>query len=162
VWRMILRLLEEQRDPDGLLGDPVARQTFTDLFLQTVLSRLPHNHTARLECPTGAAIPHHLRRAEAFMDDAADQPISMDDVAAAAGCATATLYAAFRRFRDTTPLAALRGIRLRRVREALRAANNEVSIRRIARRFGFTNPSRFIAAYGKQFGEHPNETRRRG
>jgi transcriptional regulator GlxA family with amidase domain len=31
----------------------------------------------------------------------------------------------------------------------------------IARRFGFTNPSRFIAAYGKQFGEHPNETRRR-
>ncbi len=73
-----------------------------------------------------------------------------------------TLYAAFRRFRDTTPLAALRAIRLRRVREALRAADDEVSTRSIARRFGFTNPSRFIAAYGKQFGEPPNETRRRG
>ncbi len=161
VWRMILRLLEELRDPDGLLSEPVARETFTDLFLQTVLTRLPHNHTARLERPTGRAIPRHLRRAEAFMHASADQPISMSDAAAAAGCGTATLYAAFRQFRDTTPLAALHGMRLRRVREALQAADDEVSTRSIARRFGFTNPSRFIAAYGKQFGEHPNETRRR-
>jgi transcriptional regulator GlxA family with amidase domain len=122
VWRMILRLLEELHDPDGLLGDPVARETFTDLFLQTVLSRLPHNHTARLERPTATAIPGHLRRAEAFMHASADRPISMDDVAAAAGCATATLYAAYRQFRDTTPLAALHAMRLRRVREALQAA----------------------------------------
>ena len=161
VWRMFMRLLEEERDPDGLMSEPVARETFTDLFLQTVLTRLPHNHTARLERPTGAAVPRHLRRAEAFMHAFADQPITMGDVAAAAGCATATLYAAFRQFRDTTPLAALHAVRLRRVREALRAAEDGVATRSIARRFGFTNPSRFIAAYGRQFGEHPNETRRR-
>ncbi len=162
AWRMILRLLEELRDPDGLMSEPVARETFTDLFLQTVLTRLPHNHSARLERPTGAAIPRHLRRAEAFMHAAADQPIVIDDVAAKAGCGTATLYAAFRQFRDTTPLAALHAIRLRRVREALQAADDTISTRSIARRYGFTNPSRFIVAYGKQFGEHPNETRRRG
>jgi AraC-like DNA-binding protein len=162
VWRMIMRLLEELRDPEGVMSDPVARETFNDLFLQTVLSRLQHNHTARLERPAGAAIPRHVRRAEAFMHAAADQPISMDDVAAAAGCGTTTLYAAFRQFRDTTPLAALHGIRLRRVREALQATDDDVSTRSIARRFGFTNPSRFIAAYSKQFGERTNETRRRG
>ncbi len=162
VWRMVVRLFEELRDPDGLLTEPVARETFTDLFLQTVLSRLPHNHTPRLERPTGTAVPRHLRRAEAFMHASADQPITMGDVTAAAGCGTATLYAAFRQFRDTTPLAALHAIRLGRVREALRAADDEDSTPSIARRFGFTNPSRFIAAYGKRFGEHPNETRRRG
>lgn len=162
AWRMMLHLLDEVRDPDGLLSEPVARETFTDLFLQTILSRLRHNYTDRLERPVAAAIPAHLRRAEAFMRASADQPITMPDVAAAAGCGTATLYAAFRRFRETTPLAVLHAIRLQCVREALQAADDRVSARSIARRFGFTNPSRFIAAYVKQFGEHPQETRRRG
>jgi AraC-like DNA-binding protein len=160
VWRMITHLLEETRDPEGLTSDPVARETFTDLFLQTVLSRLQHNYTSRLERPTGVAIPRHVRRAEAFMHANADQPIAMADVAVAAGCGTATLYAAFRQFRGTTPLAALHAIRLQRVREALREADDQISTRAIARRFGFTNPSRFLAAYGKRFGEHPNEARR--
>ncbi len=57
VWRMFMRLLEELHDPDGLMSEPVARETFTDLFLQTVLTRLHHNHTARLERPSGTAIP---------------------------------------------------------------------------------------------------------
>jgi AraC-like DNA-binding protein len=162
VWRMITRLLEETRDPDGLTGDPIARETFTDLFMQTVLSRLRHNYTARLVRPPGAAIPRHVRLAEAFMHASADRPITMADVSDAAGCATATLYAAFRRFRSITPLAALHRIRLQRVRDILRETGDEVSTHTIARRFGFTNPSRFLAAYGSQFGEHPNEVRRRG
>jgi len=70
--------------------------------------------------------------------------------------------AAFRQFRGVTPLTALHAIRLQRVREALREADDQIPTRTIARRFGFTNPSRFLAAYGKQFGEHPNEARRRG
>ena len=161
VWRMVMHLMAELRDPDGLASEPVARETFTDLFLQTVLSRLHHNYTARLERLVDTAIPRHVRRAEAFMRASADQPITMPDVAAAAGCGTATLYAAFRQFRNTTPLAVLHRMRLQQVREALQAADDDVSTRSIARRFGFTNPSRFIAAYGQQFGERPNETRRR-
>jgi AraC-like DNA-binding protein len=35
-----------------------------------------------------------------------------------------------------------------------------VSTGSIARRFGLTNPSRFVAAYGKEFGGQPGETRR--
>ncbi len=158
---MILRLLEELHDPDGLISEPVARETFTDLFLQTVLGKLQHNYTAGLERPACTTVPRYVRRAEAFMHASADQPITMVDVAAAAGCRMATLYAAFRQFRDTTPLAALHGIRLQCVREELRKASNQELTRTIARRFGFTNPSRFLAAYGKQFGEHPNAARRR-
>ena len=161
VWRQLMYMMEELRDPGGLFSEPVSHKTFTDLFLQTALSRLPHNYTARLDRPASAAVPRHVRRAEAFMRDQADKPLSMVDVAAAAGCGTATLYAAFRRFRDTTPLAALHAIRLEHVREALQGADDAAPIRGIARRYGFTNPSRFAAAYGKQFGEHPNETRRR-
>ncbi|MBV9578478.1 MAG: helix-turn-helix transcriptional regulator, partial [Chloroflexi bacterium] len=161
VWRMVLHFMEELRDPEGLLIEPVAFETFTDLFMQTVLSRLHHNYAGRLERSVDTAVPRHVRRAEAFMRAFADQPITMPDVVAAAGCGTATLYASFRRFRNTTPLAVLHRMRLQLVREALQTAEDGVSTGSIARRFGFTNPSRFIAAYGKEFGELPNETRRR-
>ena len=161
VWRMIMCLMAELRDPHGLISEPIARETFTDLFLQTILSRLTHNYTERLERSRDTAIPRYVQRAEAFMRASADQPITMPEVAAAAGCGTATLYAAFRRFRNTTPLAVLHRMRLQLVREALQTADHCVSTRSVARRFGFTNPSRFIAAYGKAFGEPPNGTRPR-
>jgi AraC-like DNA-binding protein len=160
VWRLVTRLLEELRDPEGLTTETSTRETFTDLLLQALLDRLPHNHSVQMKRPVATAIPAHLRRAEAFMDSHADKPITMTDVAAAAGCGTATLYAAFRQFRETTPLAALHAIRLEHVRGALQSGDVEGSTREIARRFGFTNPSRFLAAYGKRFGERPNETRR--
>ena len=92
----------------------------------------------------------------------ADRPIRLADIAAAAGCSLSALQAAFRRFRDTTALGALRDIRLRRARETLLKANDDEATGTIARRFGFTNPSRFIAAYGRCFGERPSETRRKG
>ncbi len=162
VHRLIANLLDELRDPDGLAADPVALETFTELLLQTVLHRLEHNYASRLGGPRAAAAPRHLRRAEAFMHASADRPIVLADIAAAAGCSLGSLRAAFRRFRDTTPLTALHDVRLQRVREALMAAGSDETTRAIARRFGFTNPSRFIAAYGRRFGEHPRETRRRG
>ncbi len=159
VWRLINYLLDELRDPDGLAADPVARETFTDLFAQTMLNRLPHNYTPHLTRRQPTAIPGHLRRAEAFMTAAADQPISLADVAEAAGCRTGTLNAAFRQFRGTTPLAALHGVRLQCVRDALLRADEGDRTGAIARRFGFSNPSRFIKAYGDKFGERPAETR---
>ncbi|HVZ07587.1 helix-turn-helix transcriptional regulator [Rhodopila sp.] len=161
VRRLIDHLLTDLRDPLGLASDPVAVATFTDLLLQAILHRLPHNHSDRLQGSRGVAIPAHLRRAEMFMDASADQPISLTDVAQAAGCSLSTMRAAFRRFRDTTPLAALQEVRLRHVRRALASAPDDVPTRVIARRFGFSNPSRFIAAYGRRFGEHPAEARQR-
>ena len=162
VWRMITHLEQELRDPFGLTTEPVAFESFTDLLVQTILSRLQHNYSARLRRSVGAAVPAHLRRAEAFMYASADRPIRLADIAAAAGCSLSALQAAFRRFRDTTALGALRDIRLRRARETLLKANDDEATGTIARRFGFTNPSRFIAAYGRCFGERPSETRRKG
>lgn len=156
---MMVHLVDELRDPRGLVSEPVALETFTELLLQSVLNRVHHNYSGRLDRPAATAIPVHLRRAEAFMNAFADRPITLADVAATAGCSLGTLQAAFRRFRDTTPLSALHNIRLQRVRETLLIANWDELTRAIARRFGFTNPSRFIAAYGRRFGERPSETR---
>jgi AraC-like DNA-binding protein len=161
VLRLITHFVDELRDPEGLATDAVARETFTDLLLHTMLNRLDHNHAARIARPPSSCIPGYLRRAEAFMHEAADRPITLADVSAAAGCSLGTLQTVFRRYRETTPLAALHDVRLQHVRQALLASRDDEPTRAIARRFGFSNPSRFIAAYGKRFGEHPTETRRR-
>jgi AraC-like DNA-binding protein len=161
IMRLVEHLIAEMHDPEGLTTEPVARETFTDLFLQSLLLGLDHNHRATVARPNSPAIPAHLRRAEALMHAAADRPLALAEIAAAAGCSLGALQSAFRRFRDTTLLGALRDIRLEHAREALLAAEPHQSTRQIARRFGFTNPSRFIAAYGRRFGERPLETRAR-
>lgn len=87
--------------------------------------------------------------------------LRMEQVANAAGCSVRTLGAVYRRFRDTTPLAALHAIRLDQAREALSRDAADGSIIEVARRFGFTNSGRFNAAYSRRFGERPKETIRR-
>ncbi len=161
LLRLISQFVDELRDPTGLTTSPIARETFTDLLLQTILNRLDHNHAGRIGGLRSSAVPGYLRRAEAFMRAAADRPITLTDVSAAAGCSLGTLQTVFRRYRETTPLTALHDVRLQHVRQALLESPDDEPTRTIARRFGFTNPSCFIAAYGERFGEHTTETRRR-
>jgi AraC-like DNA-binding protein len=138
--RMISYLEQELGDPYGLTTEPVALETFTDLLVQTILRRLQHNHSPHLARRSTAAAPAHLRRADAFMLASADRPIRLADVAAAADCCLSTLQEAFRRFRDTTALGALRDIRLRCAREALLQAGDDEPTRAIAAASGSPTP----------------------
>lgn len=147
---------------DGIASNPLTLCSFTDLVVQTMLQGLPHNYTDRLRRPKSDPVPRYLRRAEDFMRASADQSISLQDVADAAGCSVRSLHDVFRRFRGTTPLAALHRVRLERIRDKLAARDSDVPMMEIARRFGFTNRGRFVAAYAKSFGEPPPGTRRRG
>jgi AraC-like DNA-binding protein len=162
IGRLVSHLVAELGDPMGLLSEPVALETFTDTLANLMLARLPNNYAERLAARVGVPVPRHLRRAEAFIAAHADRPIALADIAEATGCGLRTLQMVFRQFRDTTPLAALLDARLREARAALRAAGEDQSHLVIARRFGFTNPSRFNAAYHRRFGELPRETRQLG
>lgn len=151
----LLELLRrEVARPDGLAADPLTLASMTDLVVQTMLLRLPHSQRDALERQRReTVVPGTLRRAEAFMRAGADQPLTLAEVAAAAGCSLRTLYATFRRFRETTPLAALQVIRLEEVRAALARAGAGESVMAVARRHGFTNRSRLSAAWTRRFGE---------
>jgi AraC-like DNA-binding protein len=159
VRRSIQYFVSELNEPLGLASVPAALESFTDSIVHLMLNALPHSYSERMKRTVASPIPAHLRRAIAFMHASADMPVTMADVAAAAGCGTRTLLNAFRRFRDTTPLAALHDIRLQHARKALLVDSGDKSISGIARQYGFSNPSRFVAAYGKRFGETPRETR---
>jgi AraC-like DNA-binding protein len=155
-------LMHEMTRRDGVADNPVALASMTDLILSLVLRGIPHNYLERLDSRRPGAVPAYVRRAEDFMRANAGTPIRMDHVADAAGCSVSTLGAVFRHFRDTTPLATLHAIRLERVHVELSLGPASGSIAEVARRYGFTNPGRFITAYARRFGEAPSETARRG
>jgi transcriptional regulator GlxA family with amidase domain len=91
----------------------------------------------------------------------AAMPIRMEQVAEAAGCSVRTLGAVFRRFRETTPLAALHAIRLDEVQAELSRGATIGSVANVVYRYGFTNLGRFASAYRLRFGAAPSETRKR-
>jgi AraC-like DNA-binding protein len=155
--RLVSHLACELQQPDGIATNQRALAAFTDLFVHTALRGLPHNYSERLLRQGDGVAPKYVRRAESYIREHAEEAISMQDLAAAAGCSVRALQLAFRRFRDTTPHAALNHMRLDLARATL--ARGDVAVTSVARRFGFTNGGRFTAAYARRFGERPSDTR---
>ncbi|WP_207541024.1 AraC family transcriptional regulator [Sabulicella rubraurantiaca] len=154
-------ILNEFARPDGIAGNAVALASTTDLLMTLILRGLPHNHTGQLALEPGYAVPAYVQRAEDFMRAHAACPIHLTDVAAAAGCSVRTLGVVFQRFRGQTPLTALHAFRLEQVYAELRRGTDAKTIGVIARRYGFTNASRFTVAFRRRFGETPLELLRR-
>jgi AraC-like DNA-binding protein len=161
--RRLLRLMVEELGSQApFAGSDVATRSFTDLLLYTLLRAAPHNHTERLAQVGSPAAPSTVRRAEAYIRARVEEPIALHEVAEAAGCSVRSLQLGFRRFRETTPLAAIRHARLEAAREALRSGQTGGTVTDLALQFGFTNPSRFARLYMAAFGESPLDALRRG
>lgn len=120
-----------------------------------LLTAIPH-------WPVGQHAPAAARtrfaRAEAFLLDHAREPITVADIAAAAGLSVRGVQAAFNRHHGITPLAYLRHIRLLLAREQLES-NSDLSVGEVARWAGFAHLGRFAGAYRAEFGELPRQTR---
>jgi AraC-like DNA-binding protein len=156
-----LLLLELQSSGSSILECEAASRSFTDIFIYTLLRSLPHTYSGQIEQPGVSVAPGMLRRAEAYVHAHVEEPIALHEVAAAAGCSVRSLQLAFRNFRETTPLLAIRHARLEAARDALRLGDAGSTITEIAHRFGFANSGRFTRLYRTAFGESPLEVLRR-
>jgi AraC-like DNA-binding protein len=155
AWRSVAQV------PEVFRNDLVRTATF-DAVVAAALAAFPVDivHTGRI--PPDAALPSALRRARAFIDDHADQPLTVQQIAEQARVSVRTLQNGFRRELDTTPLGYLRRVRLLHARDDLLDAQpGERSVVEIAHRWGFASPSRFAAEYQELFGEKPSRTLRR-
>ena len=110
----------------------------------------------------GWAPPAAVRRAAEFMETHAGQPVTTDQIAAAARVTTRELRAAFRRHYGITPTGYLRGIRLERAHQELAGADpaSGITVRAVAQRWGWFRPSAFTWAYQQRFGVPPGRTLR--
>ncbi len=103
-----------------------------------------------------------VRRAVTYIDENAQRPITVDDVAAAAHISTRGLQYAFRRSLEMSPTEYLRRVRLDGAHRDLRHASPRTTVAAIARRWGFANPSRFSTLYHQVYGRSPKETLEHG
>ena len=148
-------MLELQSGSPSTLGSEAANRSFTDLFIYTLLRSLPHTYSDLIAGPSFRPTPGVLRRAESHIHANVEEPIALHEVAAAAGCSIRTLQVAFRSFRETTPLLAIRQARLEAARTALLSSDGGTTVTAIAHRFGFSNPGRFTRLYKSAYGESP-------
>ncbi len=141
---------------------PLMAQEMTHLAAAGLLETFPNTTmTVAYTAGPGWVLPAAVRRAAAFIDAHADQPITLADIAAAAGTTGRAVQSAFRYY-GMTATRYLRRVRLARAHQQLRAADpaSGVTVAAVARQWGWASPSQFSAAYRRQFGLPPSQTLR--
>ena len=127
--------------------------------MTTLLLAQPHTYSDLFQQPEPAVAPFYVKRAEAYIEAHLDEPLSIAELAAAAGVSARSLQTGFQQFRGTTPMAHLRALRLKRAHDELLAADPQrTSVTDIAMRWGFSHLGKFAVAYKQRFGESPRDT----
>lgn len=159
--RQLLRLITDSIHRDNaLLENPLLRAGFDDMILNALLE-LPSNYSDELQSDHSPSVPSGIvRRAEEYLRAHAAETIGITDVLSQCGCSRKTLFAAFRRHRDYTPMQFLLETRLKAARDALRCPSPNETVTSIALGHGFSHLGRFSEAYRTRFGESPSETLR--
>ena len=164
VWASTAKFVCAELITSGGTGiSPLMAHELTRTAAAVMLETFPNTAmTARYTPGPGWVPPAAVRRAAAFIEAHADQPVTLADIAAAAGATGRALQSAFRRYYDTTPVGYLRQARLERAYTELRDADPAagMTVAAVSRRWGWTSPSRFAAAYQHRFGEPPSRTLR--
>lgn len=139
-------------------SSPLVLASVSQLLAASVLAAFPN--TADTGSTGGRdARPPTVRRAMAFMESNLDRPITIADIAAAAGVTVRAVQTAFQRHLGTSPLAHLRLLRLAHVHSELKAADPAThTVAEIAARWGFHHHGRMAAAYLERYGELPSTT----
>ncbi len=131
------------------------------LLVTMLLESQPHNYWDELHGPAPDTAAWQVRWAEEFARARLQHPLSVADLAAAAGVSGRALRNAFRRHRGCSPMQFVRQLRLEAVRRDLLSAEPGVTVSEVALRWGFEHFGRFAAQYRHTYHERPSETLRR-
>ena len=152
---------ELERD-GGLLETPVVADEMEKSLLAALVLAADTNGHVLLRPRRRDSSPNYMRRAEEFIREHADEPMSLVDVAQAAQISIRSLTRGFKHKYGRGPMAYLRELRLQKAQMTLSAASpRETTVTQVAMRHGFYQLSHFAAAYRKMFQEAPSETLRR-
>jgi AraC-like DNA-binding protein len=142
---------------------PLVAHNMTRLAAATLLQTFPNTTMTAAYVPgPGQVAPSAVRRAAAFMDAHAGRPVTVAEVAGAAGVSVRALQYAFRSHYGITPTGYLRRVRLERAHRQLQTADpaTGMTVAEAARRWGWANQAKFAAAYRAQYGVPPSHTLR--
>ena len=146
--------------PDTIATGRIARH-----LEQMICVRLLNEWSVRagldLNDPRHQIAPRHVRLAEQYMIDHAEELPTIAEVARFVGTSVRTLSSTFKSFRGYPPSAFLREQRLLGVHRALQAAQSHETVAFIASSWGYINMGEFARSYRQRFDELPSQTMRR-
>jgi AraC-like DNA-binding protein len=161
-WRdMVLYVHRELAMERSTIIHPLVLAQTEMMLVSAVLAAFPNTAlTATPRPESSGAGPAALRRAEAYIDAHAGEPITLADIAADAGVSARALQQGFAGHRGTTPMGYLRRVRLERAHRELQAADptRGDTVGQIALNWGFAKSSRFAALYRGAYGVNPART----
>jgi AraC-like DNA-binding protein len=164
-WLSLAHSFGSMVDSGLLTRSPDAAAHFEQMLVHGLLACQPHtlSGVSMRGGPVGAPIA--LRRALAFCEEHASEPISVADIAAASHMSVRTLQEKFRTHLGITPLAHLRHVRLAGAHADLLAVadgRSDDTVTGIALRWGFSHLGRFGSLYRAAYGRLPSQTARSG
>lgn len=156
-WLQLLHYAKDDLAADnGLLAARPARSHLAQALICGLLTAQP-NSAGLAPVQQTVAPSRAVRAALDLMHDDPARAWRVAELAAGCGVSVRSLQEAFRRERQTTPLAVLRDIRLARAREDLLAAESG-NVTDVAGRWGFFHLGRFAQHYQAAYGESPSAT----
>ena len=153
----------ELSEPDSAFAHPLVAEHLTQTMTAAVLATFANTAmTTAGRSGSSRVAPATVRRAVAFIEEHAGEPMTLADIAAAAGVQPRALQTAFGRYFDLTPMAYLRRVRLERAHRDLQAGDAAAGagVAEIAARWGFARAGRFAARYQQTYGQTPSHTLR--
>jgi transcriptional regulator GlxA family with amidase domain len=159
-WRTVLNLLVEELDhPTDVARNPLMGRHVEGLVLNGLLLGQPHSYSDAATRDRPVELGTAVRHAVELLEERPCEPWTTVRLAAEVHLSARALQQGFRRDLATPPMTYLRQTRLRRAREALKAANRDATtVRAVAVGLGILHMSRFAAAYRDAFGEAPSDT----
>lgn len=161
-WRDSVSLLQHDADREVRALDHPALVGHLEALIETqLLYGQANNYLADLHQDSPAP-PALVRRAVAFIEDHAWEPLTVPDIAGAVGVGVRVLQTAFRAHLGTTPSARLREVRMSGAHEALAAGDpSTTTVAEVAGAWGIWHLGRFSVEYRRRWGESPSQTLRR-
>jgi AraC-like DNA-binding protein len=154
-------LLSEIDSSSAILTPEAWRRGWVSLISFGMVRILDENRRASVGVDAASSQDRRrVKLAEDLMRSSFFEALTLDELAAAAGCSVRSLSLAFRRVRELAPYAALTAIRLAEARSRLASTERPETISRVALDCGFTHLGRFARQYRETYGEMPSETLR--
>lgn len=158
---MLMLFSHQLGDASSALSNPLVAQPFAESVINAFLLAASSAFQKALASHADPARPAAVRAATDLIEASPHLPWTTSTLASHCHVGARVLQKGFQQHLGVSPMAYLRGVRLRRAREDLRAADPaSTTVTAIAHRWGFTHLSRFAAAYRDTYGELPARTLR--
>ncbi|HEY0107812.1 MAG TPA: AraC family transcriptional regulator [Rhizomicrobium sp.] len=143
----------------AVLGDRRVARSFEHTLVTMLLAGLRHSESEDFSRPGPTAAPYYVKRAEAYIRTHLRDELTVDRIAAVAGVSARSMFYGFKRWRDATPMAYVRNVRLDIARKELeKGRTTGATVSQAAVNAGFSNFSQFSKIYKARFGETPSAT----